>query len=266
MWQGIENEVLRVASTYAWRIVAAAIIVVVGTWLAGIVGKAVHRILTARKLDSTLVHFVDSSVQVLLYGLVIIEALHKLGIDSASLVALVGGAGIAIGLGLRGQLANVAAGLLIVLFRPFSVGHYIEGGGSAGTVERIQLFSTEIRTPDNVMVILPNSRLLSEKIINYSLTDIRRLSIVVSLSYAADLKKAQDALQAIIAEDKRVLQEPKRNVTIRELSETGVKIELMVWVRSQDLWNVQVETTEKIKERFDDEHIPFATQQPAVRQ
>jgi small conductance mechanosensitive channel len=266
MWEGIQTETLRVAGLYAWRLVAAIIILVVGIWLTRLVTKYLHRILTIRKLDPTLVYFVDSAVQVGLYGLVVIEVLHKLGVESSSLIALVGAAGFAIGFGLRGHLANVAAGLLLIFFRPFSVGDYIEGGGSAGTVEKIELMNTEVRTPDNVTVILPNSKLMSDKVTNYSTRDTRRLAIVAGLSYDADLKKARNVLEGIITEDDRILKEPKPNITIKELAESSVKVEVRVWVKSQDHWKVRVETIEKIKERFDAEGIPFAAQQTVVKQ
>ena len=168
MWEGVQSEVLRTIGTYSWRIVAALIILVIGLWLAKLVRNNVQRVLITRKLDSTVVYFADSCVQVVLYGVVIIAALHRLGIETSSLVAMLGAAGLAIGLALRGQLSNVASGLLIILFRPFSVGNYIEGGGSAGTVEKIELMSTEVRTPDNVTVIIPNSKLTADKVLNYS--------------------------------------------------------------------------------------------------
>jgi small conductance mechanosensitive channel len=183
--------------------------------------------------------------------------LYKLGVESTSLIALIGAAGFAIGFALRGHLANVAAGLLMILFRPFSVGHEIEGGGSAGTVEKIQLLSTEIRTPDNLTVILPNSKLMSDKIINYSNRDTRRLDVLVGVSYKADLKRVREVLQSIIEEDDLILKEPKPNITIKELGDKSVKIEVGIWVRSQDYLNIKVAMNERIKDRFDSEEIPF---------
>jgi small conductance mechanosensitive channel len=257
MWRGFEGELLRVLGSYAWRFVAAFIILVVGIWLARIIRNAVHRLLIKRNVDPTIVSFADSAIQAILYGLVIIEVLYKLGVESSSLIALIGAAGFAIGFALRGHLANVAAGLLMILFRPFSVGHEIEGGGSAGTVEKIQLLSTEIRTPDNLTVILPNSKLMSDKIINYSNRDTRRLDLLVGVSYKADLKRVKEVLQSIIAEDDLILKDPKPNITIKELGDKSVKIEVGIWVRSQDYLNIKVAMNERIKDRFDSEEIPF---------
>ena len=173
MWEQILAEVLKKLGTYSWRIVRALIILAVGAWLAKLIRHHLQRVLIARKLDSTIVYFADSCAGVLVYGVVIIAALHRLGIETTSLVAMLGAAGLAIGMALRGQLSNVASGLLIILFRPFSVGNYIEAGGTSGVVEKIELMSTQVRMPDNVTVIVPNSRLTADKVINYSRNDIR---------------------------------------------------------------------------------------------
>ena len=257
MWQAFEGQLLDTLSAYAWRVAAALIILVIGLWLARIIRNAVHRVLVSRKVEPTLVSFVDSAIHVALYGLVVIEVLHKLGVESSTLVAAVGAAGFAIGFALRGHLGNVAAGLLVILFRPFRIGDQIEGGGASGTVEKIQLLDTEIRTPDNLTVIVPNSRLMSDKIINYSHRDKRRLEVIVGVSYKADLKKVRDVLQSIAEEDDLILKEPHPNVTIKELADKSVKIEAAVWVRSADYLKAKVQMNEKIKERFDSEEIPF---------
>lgn len=257
MWEELQSQVLREAGTYAWRIVAALIVLAIGIWLAKLLRNYLYRLLTARKLDSTVVYFADNCVQVVLYGVVIIAVLHRLGIETNALVAILGAAGLAIGLGMKGQLSNVASGLLIILFRPFSVGNYIEGGGTAGTVEKIQLMSTEVSRPDNVTVIIPNSKLTSEKVVNYSVRDTRRLDIVVGVSYKADLKKVRDVLQGLIEKEHVILKEPEPSINIKELADKSVKIELDVWVRSEDYYNAKAQLNEKIKECYDSEEIPF---------
>ncbi len=249
LWQLLE--------AFVHRLVAAVLVLVIGIWLARLVRNALIRILTSRKVDSTIVHFVDSAVQVVLYGLIAIEILHKIGVESSSLIALVGAAGFAIGFALRAQFANVAAGLLMILFRPFSVGHYIETSGTEGTVEKIELMTTQIRNPDNVIVIVPNAKLTTDKIVNYSLRDTRRLNIEVGVGYQEDLNKVRGVLQNIIEEDDRILKEPKPNITVKGLADNSVRMEVRVWVQSQDHWKVKVETTEKIKDRFDAEKISF---------
>jgi len=257
MWEAAVEEVLRTVGTFSWRIVAALIILVIGLWLIKLVRKSVHRVLTARKLDPTVVYFADSALRVLLYGVVLIAALHKLGVETTSLVATLGAAGLAIGLALRQQLSNVASGLIIIIFRPFGVGDYIEGGGSAGTVEKIELMFTEVRTPENVTVMIPNSRLTADKVTNYSHRDTRRLRIVVGVGYKADLKKIRDVLQGIIDEEDLILKEPKPGITIKELGDKGIKIETKVWVKTQDYLKAKVQLNEKIKEHYDSEEIPF---------
>jgi small conductance mechanosensitive channel len=257
MWEAIVSEVLKTLGTYSWRIVGALVILLVGLTLGKLVRKTLMRVLTTRKLDPTVVYFSDSCLQVLLYGVVLIAAIHRLGVETSSLVAMLGAAGLAIGLALRGQLSNVASGLLIIIFRPFSVGNYIEGGGSAGTVEKIELMSTEVLTPENVTVIIPNSKLTADKVINYSRRDDRRLRIVIGVSYKADLQAIRGALQKIVEEEDLILKEPPSSITIKELTDKGIKLEIRMWVKSQDYLKAKVHVNEKIKERYDSEEIPF---------
>jgi small conductance mechanosensitive channel len=257
MLETIVSETLRTLGTYSWRIVGALVIILVGLALAKWARKTVMRVLTTRKLDPTVVYFSDSCLQVLLYGVIFIAALHRLGVETTSLVAMLGAAGLAIGLALRQQLSNVASGLLIIIFRPFSVGNYIEGGGSAGTVERIELMSTEVLTPENVAVIIPNSKLTADKVINYSRRDTRRLRIVIGVSYNADLKAIRDALQKIVEEEDLILKDPPTSITIKELTDKGLKIETRMWVKSQDYLKVKVQVNERIKACYDSEEISF---------
>jgi len=258
MWENLQSQVLKEAGPYAGRLIAALIILGVGVWLAKLVRRYLNRVLSTRKLDSTVLYFVDNCVQVLLYGFVIIAVIHELGVETNALVAVLGAAGLAIGFALKGQLSNVASGLLIILFRPISVGDYIESGGSSGTVEKIQLMSTEISTPDNLTVIIPNSKLTSEKVVNYSARDTRRVDILIGVAYEADLLQTRKVLEDIISEDHRILEDPQPNITITDLTETGVRVEIRLWVKSQDNWQVKVDTFEKIKQRFDSQGIPFA--------
>ncbi len=257
MWESIVSEVLKTLAAYSWRVVGALIIILVGFWVAKLVRKTVQRVLTTRKLDPTVVYFVDSALRVVLYGVVLIAAVHKLGVETTSLVAMLGAAGLAIGLALRQQLSNVASGLLIIIFRPFGVGDYIEGGGSAGTVERIELMATEVLTPENVKVVIPNSKLTADKVTNYSGHDTRRLRIVLGVGYKADLKAIRDVLQNIVENEDLVLKEPQPSIAIKDLGDKGIKIEIRMWVRSQDYLKAKVQVNEKIKERYDSEEIPF---------
>lgn len=256
MWESILSEALKALANYSWHIVGALIIILIGFSLVKLVRTAVMRVLTTRKLDPTVIYFADSSLRVLLYGVVLIAALHRLGVETTSLVAMLGALGVAIGFALRQQLSNVASGLIIIIFRPFGVGNYIEGGGTAGTVERIELMSTEVLTPENVTVLVPNSRLTADKIINYSRRDTRRLKIVIGVSYKADLKAIKDALQKVVDEEELILKEPRPTITIKELTDKVIKLEIRMWVRSQDYLKVKVQVNEKIKARYDSEEIP----------
>lgn len=257
MWESALEQAIKVLGAYSWRIVGAVLIILLGAWLARIVRRTLRKVFEARKLDPTVVYFADSCLQVLLWGVILIAALHRLGVETTSLVAMLGAAGLAIGLGLRQQLSNVASGLLIIIFRPFSVGDYIEGGGSAGTVERIELMATEVRTPENVKVIVPNSRLTADKVHNFSHHDTRRLRIGMGASYKADLKAIRDVLQGILEGEELILKDPPPTVAIKELTDKGVKLEIRAWVKSQDYLKTKIRLNEKIKERYDSEEIPF---------
>jgi small conductance mechanosensitive channel len=257
MFESIVEEILRKLGAFSWRIVGAIVIILIGVTLAKLVRRTLHRVFEARKLDPTVVYFADSCLQVLLYGVVFIAALHRLGVETTSLVAMLGAAGIAIGLGLRQQLSNVASGLLIIIFRPFSVGDYIEGGGTAGTVERIELMATEVRSPENVMVIIPNSRLTADKVNNYSHHDTRRLRIGIAASYKTNLKAIRDVLQDIVHAEDLILKEPEPAIAIKDLGDKAVKLEIRAWVKSQDYLKAKIQLNEKIKERYDTEEIPF---------
>lgn len=257
MWESIVSEVFRTLGEYSWRIVGAVAIVLVGLSFAKLIRTAVMRILTNRKMDRTVIYFSDSCIQVVFYVVILIAALHRLGVETTSLVAMLGAAGLAVGLALRQQLSNVASGLLIIIFRPFSVGDYIEGGGSAGTVERIELMSSEIVTPENVAVIIPNSKLTVDKVINYSRLENRRLRIVIGVSYKADLKAIRDALQRIVDGEELILNEPQPTIAIKELTDKGMKLEIRAWVRSGDYLRTKLHINEKIKGCYDSEEIPF---------
>lgn len=265
MWRLANNAIWEAFGSFIWGVIAAVMVLVIGIWAVKRIETIVNRVLTKKEVEPTIVHFVNSAIQVILYGLVFIEALYKVGVQSSSLIALVGAAGFAIGFAIKGQLANVSSGLLLILFRPFIVGHYIQLGKTEGTVEKIELINTQIRTPDNLIVIVPNSKLTSTQIINYSLKDTRRVVIAIRVSYEADINKVRAILQSIIDEDERIMKERKPIIAIQSLGENSVKVVLRLWVKSSDTWKVQFETTEKIKQRFESESIPFPTQQTTAK-
>ena len=245
--------------TLGWKILAAIIILVVGRWVAKLVKKLVTKLLNKRNVEGTIVSFVSSMVYIALMAFIVIAAIAKLGYETTSFVAILGAAGLAIGFALKGTLANFASGFLLLLFHPFKKGDYIEGGGVSGVVDEIQIFTTILKTPDNKKVIVPNAKLTSDNIINYSATGTRRVELTIGVSYGDDLDKVRSVLQTIIDEDSRVLKDPASQIAVKELADSSVNFVFRVWVNTADYWNVFLETTEKVKKRFDAEgiSIPF---------
>jgi small conductance mechanosensitive channel len=194
-----------------------------------------------------------------LMTLVAITAVQELGVASHSFVAVIGAAGLAIGLALQGSLANFAAGVMIIGFRPFKAGDYIEAGGTAGTVQEVQIFSTFLKTPDNKLVIVPNGSITSDTITNYSATGTRRLDLVFGIGYGDDMKKAKQIIEETLGQDERVLEDPKPVIAVAELGDSSVNIVARPWVKTGDYWDLRFHLTETIKRRFDEEgiSIPF---------
>jgi len=247
---------------YGLKIVAAIIVLIVGRWIAKAIRKLVNKILIKRNVDPTLVSFVGNLTYIALLTFVIIAALAQLGIQTTSFIAVIGAAGLAVGLALQGGLANFAAGFLMIVFRPFKVGHFIEGAGATGIVEEIHIFTTQLRTPDNKTVIIPNAKLMGDNIINYSAKDTRRVDLVVGVSYTDDLQKVKQVLQDIVKKDSRILQDPASMIAVKELADSSVNFVVRLWVKTADYWDVYFDTTENVKKRFDAEgiSIPFPQQ------
>ncbi len=247
---------------YGLKIVAAIIVLIVGRWIAKAIRKLVKKILIKRNIDPTLISFVGNLAYIALLTFVIIAALAQLGIQTTSFIAVIGAAGLAVGLALQGGLANFAAGFLMIVFRPFKVGHFIEGAGATGIVEEIHIFTTQLRTLDNKTVIIPNAKLMGDNIINYSAKDTRRVDLVVGVSYTDDLQKVKQVLQDIVKKDSRILQDPASMIAVKELADSSVNFVVRLWVKTEDYWDVYFDTTENVKKRFDAEgiSIPFPQQ------
>ncbi|GAB4462745.1 MAG: small-conductance mechanosensitive channel MscS [Armatimonadaceae bacterium] len=254
----LEN-IVSLLTFYGLKVLAAAIIFLVGRWVVGIIRSILEKVLSARNVDPTLITFVTRLVYVLLFALVIIAALSQLGVQTASFVAIIGAAGLAIGLALQGSLSNFAAGVLMIIFRPFKVGDYIEGGDASGTVDSVDIFTTVLRTIDNKRIIVPNSKILSNNITNFSAEETRRVDMVIGVSYSDDLDKVRRVLKEVLAEEERILPEPEPMIVVLELADSSVNIGVRPWVKTPDYWGVYWDTIEKIKKRFDSEgiSIPF---------
>ena len=244
------------------NIAVAAAILFGGIWLAKQIKKYVVLMMERRNVDALLASFSSNIVYVALVAFVVIAALSQLGIQTTSFVAIIGAAGLAIGLALQGSLANFASGVMIIAFRPFKVGDFIEAGGVAGVVEGIQIFSTQMRTGDNKAIIIPNSRITSGNITNYSAKDTRRVDMVFGIGYGDDIKKAKDILMELITDDERILKDPEPLVAVSELGDSSVNFVVRPWVNSADFWGVKFDYTEAVKLRFDKEgiSIPFPQQ------
>ena len=244
------------------NIAIAAAILFGGIWLAKQIKKYVVLMMEKRNVDALLASFSSNIVYVALVAFVVIAALSQLGIQTTSFVAIIGAAGLAIGLALQGSLANFASGVMIIAFRPFKVGDFIEAGGVAGVVEGIQIFSTQMRTGDNKAIILPNSGITSGNITNYSAKDTRRVDMVFGIGYDDDIKKTKDILMELITDDERILKDPEPLVAVSELGDSSVNFVVRPWVNSADFWGVKFDYTEAVKLRFDKEgiSIPYPQQ------
>jgi len=258
-WSDLMEKVYTLLTLYGLRVVSAIAILVIGRWVAKGITRIIERLMLKRKVDETLVSFVSNLGYVAMLAFVIIAALNKLGIQTASFIAVVGAAGLAIGLALQGSLSNFAAGILMIIFRPFKVGDYIEGAGVAGTVEAIQIFTTQLKTPDNKTVIIPNSKISSDNIVNYSTKGTRRVELVFGIAYDDDIDKARQIIMDIIEKDERVFKDPEPIVVLSELADSSVNLTMRAWSKSGDHWNIFFDTTEKVKKAFDAQGItiPF---------
>jgi small conductance mechanosensitive channel len=195
---------------------------------------------------------------------VILAALSQIGIQTTSFIAVIGAAGLAVGLALQGSLANFAAGFLLIMFRPFKVGDFIEGAGVMGTVESLQIFTTQLRTPDNKKIIIPNASLTGDNIVNWSATGTRRVDMVFGIGYDDDIDRAKQVINEIIAADERILKDPKPQVAVSELADSSVNFVARPWVKTGDYWSVFFDTTEAVKKRFDAEGISIPYPQSDV--
>jgi small conductance mechanosensitive channel len=248
--------------TYGLNILGAIIIFVIGRWAAGLASRLLKKVLTKANVDESLVKFAGSLVYIGVLVFAALAALARLGIETTSFIAVLGASGLAVGLALQGALANFAAGVLILLFRPFKVGDLVEVAGVFGPVESIQIFTTVIITPDNKTVIIPNGQITSGNIVNYSAKGLLRLDMTFGIGYGDDLLKAKRILEELVTADERVAKEPAPTVAVMELADSSVNFVVRPFVKPADYWAVHFSMTEQVKLRFDQEgiSIPFPQQ------
>ncbi len=244
---------------YGVNIISALLILFIGNMVVKGIANSVAKLLKKRKMDKAVVEFISALVRYTLFVIVLIAALGRIGVQTASVVAVIGAAGLAIGLALQGSLSNFAAGVLIVAFRPFKSGDYVEIGGVAGSVESIQIFQTVLTTPDNKMVVVPNGGVIGSPITNYSRHATRRIDHVIGVSYGADLKKTKDVITKILEADERILKSPAPTVGVVALADSSVNFVVRPWVKTADYWDVYFDSLQAIKEGLDAEsiEIPF---------
>jgi small conductance mechanosensitive channel len=250
-YNGVFGKVWEIVSLYGLKVIVAIIILIVGRWAAIVVRNVVKGLMLKAKVDQTITRFVGNLTYAFLMVFIVIAALNQLGIQTTSFVAILGAAGLAIGLALQGSLANFAAGFLMILFKPFRVGDYIEGGGVTGTVEEIQIFTTTLMTPDNKTVIVPNSKMTGDNIVNYTCKGTRRVDLIFSINYKDDSDKAKQIITGILAGDPRILKDPLPQVGFGDLAESAVKLVVRPWTKSEDYWAVYGDTIESVKKAFD---------------
>ena len=246
-------------TVFGVKILAALAVFVIGRWVVKYLRNLTLRVMEKRNIDETLTKFVANMAYVALLTFVILAALGMLGVQTTSFIAVIGAAGLAVGLALQGSLSNFAAGVLMIIFRPFKVGDFIEGAGTAGVVEEIQIFTTQLTTPDNKTIIIPNAKLTAENIVNFSTKGTRRADMVFGIGYEDDIDKARDIITDILSSDERVLKDPPIQVAVSELADSSVNFVARAWVKTGDYWGVVFNATETVKKRFDAEgiSIPF---------
>jgi small conductance mechanosensitive channel len=246
---------------FSINLMAAIVIFFVGRLIAKFLKTFCHKLMMHSKVDETLARFLGNIIHSLLMMLVILAAIDQLGINTTSFAAVIAAAGLAVGFALQSSLANFASGVMLILFKPFEVGDFINAGGSAGVVEEIHIFSTLMRTGDNIQIVIPNNQITNGTITNFSAKETRRIDMEIGCSYDDNLKDVKDYLESVIKNDDRILSDPEPVVAVNELGESSVNFVLRPWVNSEDFSKVRWDLTEQIKLGFDEKgfHFPYPT-------
>ena len=253
-------ETIRVIGVeYGIKILGALAVLLIGFWVAKQVKKVIIKLMQKSSVDSTLISFVASLSYVVMQVFVIVAALEKLNIKTTSFVAILGAAGLAVGLALQGSLANFAAGVLMIIFKPFRVDDVVEAGGVLGTVREIGIFTTHVDTLDNKKTIVPNSKIMADNIVNFVANDTRRVDIVAGISYSDDIDKARASIEEVFGEFKEILSDPKPEILVSAMADSSVNFAVRPWCKPEDYWTIYFGVIEGIKKKFDadDITIPF---------
>jgi small conductance mechanosensitive channel len=262
--QLLQDKGIDISINFGIKAATALAIFLIGKFLIRLVVKGLRKVMRKQDVDKTLETFICNLVSTALLVVVVIAAIGALGVETTSFIAIFGAAGLAVGLALQGSLSNFASGVLIVLFRPYRVGDWVEAAGISGSVEQVQILTTILKTGDNKQIIVPNSQIMDSIITNYSANDTRRIDMVVGVSYSDDLDKVRATLQELVAADDRILKEPAVTIAVSELADSSVNFVVRPWVNTADYWGVKFDLTEAIKKRFDKEDIAFPFPQQDV--
>ncbi len=257
--QKLLDQLIDFSLAYGPKIISAAVVLLIGLWIIKGLSGAFGRLLARRNIDPSLVPFLRSIVNTLLRIMLFISVLSMLGIEMTSFVAILGAAGLAVGLALSGTLQNFAGGVMILLFRPFKVGDFIDAQGYSGTVKEIQIFNTILKTPDNKTIIIPNGGLSTGSMTNYSTEPQRRVDWTIGIAYGDDADKAKEVIRKLLEEDERVLKDPAVFIALSELADSSVNFAVRAWVNAADYWAVFFDMNEKVYKTFAKEglNIPF---------
>lgn len=259
--------VIDVLLAYAPRLASAILVVVLGFWIVGVITRSFARMMDKSAIDISLRSFLRSLINIILKVLLVISVMSMIGIEMTSFVAILGAAGLAVGLALSGTLQNFAGGVMILMFKPYKVGDWIEAQGYSGSVSEIRIFSTILKTPDNKTIIIPNGGLATGSMINFSTEEQRRVDWTFGIAYGDDVDKAREVLRKLIASDKRILTDPESFIAVSALADSAVHLVVRVWVSTDDYWNVFFEMNENVYKTFGNEglHIPFPQMDVHVR-
>ena len=252
---------------YGLNFIGAVAIFFVGRWVARSVSSLLNKALTKAKVDPTLVPFIENLAYTAMLVFIIIAALAELGVQTASVVAVLGAAGLAVGLALQGSLANFASGVLLLVFKPFRVGDFVQISSVSGTVQAIHVFNTVLNDPNNIRVIVPNGQVTSGNILNYTINGTRRIDLTASVAYEDDLRKARQVIESVLAAEPRILPDPAPQVAVKEMAASSINFAVRPWVKADDYWPVYFDLTERLKVAIEENGmtIPFAQQEITIK-
>ncbi|MDA3815981.1 MAG: mechanosensitive ion channel [Prolixibacteraceae bacterium] len=255
LWDNVANFI----SIYGIKLIGAIIVLIVGLWVIKIITRSLNKTLSKKIDDPSLAGFIKSFASILLKIMLVISIMTMVGIQMTSFIALLAAAGLAVGMALSGMLQNFAGGVMVLIFKPFEVGNYITASGHSGTVKEIQIFNTILNTPDNRIIIIPNGKIYSESIVNYSKEATRRVDFTFGISYDDDIDKAKEILKSIIESNELILKEPAPFIALSEMADSSVNIVVRAWVEAPNYWSVFFNTNEVVFKEFNKQgiNIPY---------